>query len=61
MDVYSGYNQIPMNELDEKDTSFITKRGLYYYKAMSFSLQNVGATYQKLVNGMFKDLIGKSI
>ena len=28
---------------------------------MPFGLKNVKATYQKLVNGMFKDLIGKSI
>ena len=28
---------------------------------MSFGLKNVGATYQRLVNMMFKDLIGRSI
>ena len=28
---------------------------------MPFGLKNVGATYQRLVNGMFKDLIGKSM
>ena len=28
---------------------------------MSFGLKNAGATYQRLVNGMFKDRIGKSI
>ena len=59
MDTYSGYNQIPMYEHDEKHTSFIIDRGLYYYKAMPFSLKNMGATYQRLVNMMFKDLIGK--
>ena len=32
---------------------------IYCYKAMPFSLKNVGATYQRLVNMMFKDLIGK--
>ena len=31
------------------------------YKVMSFNLKNVGVTYQRLVNGMFKDLIRKSI
>ena len=61
MDVYSGYNQILMYELDKEHTSFITDRGLYCYKAIPFGLKNVGATYQKLVNGMFKDLIGKSM
>ena len=28
---------------------------------MSFDLKNAGATYQRLVNGMFKDLIEKSM
>ena len=61
MDAYSGYNQIPMYETDEEHTSFITDRGIYYYKAMPFGLKNARATYQRLVNGMFKDLIGKSM
>ena len=61
MDVYSEYNQIPMYEPDEEHTSFITDRGLYYYNEMSLGLENVGETYQRLVNRMFKDLIGKSV
>ena len=28
---------------------------------MPFGLKNVGATYQRIVNMMFKDLIGKSM
>ena len=40
IDAYSGYNQILMYEPDEKHTSFITDRGLYYYKAMPFGLKN---------------------
>ena len=28
---------------------------------MSFGLKNAGGTYQRLVNEMFKDLIGKSM
>ena len=50
-----------MYKLDEEHTSFITDRGLYYYKVMSFDLKNAGATYQRLVNEMLKNLIGKSI
>ena len=61
MDAYSGYNQIPMYEPDEEHTSFIIDRGLYCYKAMSFGLKNARATYQRLVNMMSKDLIGKTM
>ena len=50
-----------MYEPDEEHTSFITDLGLYCYKAMSFGLKNAGETYQRLVNGMFKDLIEKSM
>ena len=53
MDVYSRYNQIPIFEPKKKHTSFITDRGRY--------LKNAWATYQRLVNMMFKDLIGKSM
>ena len=50
-----------MYEPDEEHTSFITDRGLYYYKAMSFGLKNAGVTYQRLVNRIFKDLMGNSM
>ncbi|XP_017217112.1 uncharacterized protein LOC108194669 [Daucus carota subsp. sativus] len=61
MDAYSGYNQIPMYEPDQERTSFITDRSLYCYVGMPFGLLNTGATYQRLVNMMFKDLIGKTM
>jgi len=58
MDAFSGYNQIHMDEIDQGKTSFITDRGLYCYKMMPFGLKNAGATYQRLVNKMFRDQIG---
>ncbi|KAM1879468.1 hypothetical protein ACFX14_041340 [Malus domestica] len=61
MDAYSGYNQILMNSLDQEHTTFTTDRGLYCYKVMPFSLKNAGATYQRLVNSMFTEQIGKSM
>ena len=61
MDAYSGYNQIRMYPNDEEKTSFITDQGNYYYRVMPFGLKNAGATYQRLVNHMFRSLIGRSI
>lgn len=61
MDAYSRYNQISMYRLDKAYTSFITDWGFYCYKAMSFGLKNVRATYQRLVNKIFADLIGKTM
>lgn len=34
-----------MYKLNEKHSSFIIDRGLYYYKVMSFRLKNAGAAY----------------
>jgi len=38
MDVYSGYNQIPMVEEDKMKTDFMTESGSYYYNVMPFGL-----------------------
>ena len=61
MDAFSGYNQILMNETDQQHTSFITDRGLYCYKVMPFGLKNAGATYQRLVNAMFQNQVGRNV
>jgi len=61
MDAFSGYNQIHMNEIDLDKTSVITDRGLYCYKMMPFRVKNAGATYQRLVNKMFQDYIGRDV
>lgn len=54
---YSGYNQISVHVPDREHTSLILDLGLYCYRVMSFGLKNAGATYQRLVNMMFKDQI----
>ena len=48
-----------MHHFDIEKTYFIKKRGLYCYKVMTFGLKNVGVTYQRLVNKMFKEMIEK--
>nr|XP_009795813.1 PREDICTED: uncharacterized protein LOC104242458 [Nicotiana sylvestris] len=50
LEAYSGYNQILMEEEDQEKTTFITHQETYCYKVMPFELNNVGATYQKLLN-----------
>jgi len=58
MDAFSGYNQILMHKDDCEKTAFITDRGTYCYIVMLFGLKNAGATYQRLVNEMFAELLG---
>ncbi|KAK0596932.1 hypothetical protein LWI29_020323 [Acer saccharum] len=61
MDAFSGYNQIMIHPANQDKTSFIIRQGLYCYKVMPFGLKNVGTTYQRLVNKLFKPLIGRSM
>ncbi|XP_015953524.1 uncharacterized protein LOC107477943 [Arachis duranensis] len=61
MDAYSGYNQIPMHRPDEEKTAFITPDGTYCYTVMPFGLKNAEATYQRLVNKIFRDLFGNKL
>nr|XP_023872556.1 uncharacterized protein LOC111985139 [Quercus suber] len=50
-----------MDEADQEKTSFITSQGLFCYKVMPFGLKNTGATYQRLVNHMFRPQIGRNV
>lgn len=61
MDAYSSYNQIKIKLENRESTVFITPRGTYYYNVMLFGLKNAGATYQRLVNKVFEDQIGKNM
>ena len=61
MDAFSGYNQIIMDEVDQEKKSFITSQGQFCYKMMPFNLKNARATYQSLVNHMFRPQIGWNV
>ena len=58
MDAYLGYNQIKMYSSDEDKTAFTTGQRIYCYKVMPFGLKNARATFQRMVDRVFKDLIG---
>ncbi|XP_072088241.1 uncharacterized protein [Arachis hypogaea] len=61
MDAYSGYNQILMHLEDEEKMAFVTDQGNFCYKVMPFGLKNAGATYQRLMDKVFKNQIGRNI
>ncbi|KAI3762457.1 hypothetical protein L1987_52887 [Smallanthus sonchifolius] len=61
MDASSRFQQIQMEPSDQEDTSFMTPPDIYCYIAMPFGLKNAGATYQRLVNMMFKDKLGDTM
>ncbi|RDX93644.1 Retrovirus-related Pol polyprotein from transposon 17.6, partial [Mucuna pruriens] len=57
MDAYSGYNQIKMHPQDEAKIAFITDSRIYCYKVMPLGLKNTGATYQRLMDKIFEEII----
>ena len=61
MDAFSRYNKIKIDDANQEKTSFITNQGLFRYKMMPFDLKNAGATYQRLVNHMFRPQIGRNV
>ncbi|KAK1363227.1 hypothetical protein POM88_038788 [Heracleum sosnowskyi] len=61
LDAFSGYHQITMNVEDIPKTAFITPKGTYAYIKMPFGLKNAGATFQKMINKVFKEQIGRNV
>ncbi|XP_019240297.1 PREDICTED: uncharacterized protein LOC109220284 [Nicotiana attenuata] len=57
MDGSSGYNQIRMSPKDEECTAFRTPKGIYCYKVMPFGLKNAGATYQRVMQNIFDNML----
>lgn len=61
MDAFSGYKKILVHLDDQEKIAFITERGTFCYKVMPLKLKNSRATYQRLVNKMFTELLGNTI
>ncbi|KAL0405858.1 UNVERIFIED_CONTAM: hypothetical protein Slati_3899700 [Sesamum latifolium] len=61
VDASQGYHQIMLAPEDRKRVSFITSEGTFCYVAMPFDLKNAGATYQRLVDKIFRPQIGRNV
>jgi hypothetical protein len=61
LEAYFGYHQIKMKESEQLAPSFITPFGMYCYVTMPFGLRNAGTTYQRCMQHIFGDHIGRTI
>ena len=61
IDLKTGFNLIRIKKGDEWKTAFRTRYGLYEYLVMPFGLANAPATFQNMMNDIFRDLIDQGV
>lgn len=61
MDTYSGDNQIIMHPDDVAYTTLYADSDILCYKVTPFDLVNVEATYKRMVNKLFKNMLGQKM
>ena len=60
-DLFIGYNQIRMSKDAIAKSAFITPDGHYKFLRMPFGPTNAPAMFQRAMNEVFKDMIGKGL
>ncbi|SOV06304.1 uncharacterized protein UDID_19619 [Ustilago sp. UG-2017a] len=61
IDLRGAYNLLHIAKGDKWKTAFRTRYGLFQYNVMPFGLTNAPASFQHLMNDMFKDMLDRSL
>ena len=61
LDVHWGYNNVHIKEGDEWKAAFRMNQGLFEPLVMFFGLMNSPATFQTIMNDIFKELIDEGV
>ena len=59
LDLTSGYWQIELEKFSKEKTALIVENNLYEFNRMAFGLCNASATFQRLMNHILRDVLGK--
>ena len=60
LDLYSGFNQIPICYEDQDKTGFVTKNRTFKFTRMGFGLKNAASWFQNRINNVLKGEVGNT-